>query len=454
MPMSHADRRQFLAQLHVGVLAVVDGDQTLSVPIWYSYDPDVGVSVITGGRSRKAQAVRRAGRYSLTVQTESVPYVYVSAEGPLVEDRPAEAEGDLRPMAVRYLGDEAGNHYTEAWRSFGAEDVVLVMRPERWLSHDTAREFEELGITSEGGAVRTIAAAASEAPTRAVSVLGLGAMGTALAGSFLEAGHTTTVWNRTPRRADPLLARGARGADTVAEAVAASSAAVLSLLDADAVLDVLGQIDDLAGRTVIDLTSTTPDDAEQIHAAVTARGGRSLIGAVMVTPPMVGTGDTLVLYSGDRTAFDEHRSLLGALGGDAAWVGDEPGSAALLDLGMLDLFYGSVTSFLHAAALAGADGMPAKEFLPYARAMLDLSAETAAELADDLDAGRFPGEENNLAMMLRGADHIVDASVAKGLDPAVPELTRRLMRAAVDRGHGSEGYGRIVDDIRRRQARS
>ena len=454
MSMSDADRREFLAQLHVGVLAVADGDRALAVPIWYRYDPDVGVSVITGGGSRKAAAVRRAGRYSVTVQTESVPYVYVSVEGPLVEDRPAEADRDLRPMAVRYLGNDVGDHYTEGWRTFGVEDVVLVMRPERWLGHDTAGEFDDLGISSEGGAVRTIAAAAPEVPVGTVSVLGLGAMGTALAGSFLAAGHDTTVWNRTPGRADPLLARGARGAATLGAAVEASSAVVLCFLDADAVLGVLGQIDDLAGRTVIDLTSTTPADAEQIHAAITARGGRALIGAVMVTPPMVGTGDSLVLYSGDRGAFDEHRSLLDALGGDAAWLGDEPGAAALLDLGMLDLFYGSVTAFIHSAALAGADGMAVKEFLPYAKAMLDLSSETATELADDLDAGRYPGVENDLAMMLRGADHIVDASVAKGLDPSFPELTRRLMRAAVDRGYGAEGYGRIVDGIRQSRSRS
>jgi uncharacterized protein len=130
---------------------VADGDRTLSVPIWYRYDPVVGVSVITAGGSRKARAVRRAGRFSLTVQTESVPYVYVTVEGPLVEDRPADAEHDLRPMAVRYLGDDAGNHYTEAWRTFGVGDVVLVMRPERWLGHDTSSEFDELGIGQVSG---------------------------------------------------------------------------------------------------------------------------------------------------------------------------------------------------------------------------------------------------------------------------------------------------------------
>lgn len=41
-------------------------------------------------------------------------------------------------------------------------------------------------------------------PAAPVSVIGLGAMGRALAGAFLDAGHPTTVWNRSPGRAGEL----------------------------------------------------------------------------------------------------------------------------------------------------------------------------------------------------------------------------------------------------------
>lgn len=54
-----------------------------------------------------------------------------------------------------------------------------------------------------------------------LTLLGLGAMGTALARAWLAAGHPLTVWNRSPERARPLAAEGASVAGTVAEAVAA-----------------------------------------------------------------------------------------------------------------------------------------------------------------------------------------------------------------------------------------
>src|ERR1700754_1265589 len=56
---------------------------------------------------------------------------------------------------------------------------------------------------------------------KAVTVLGLGAMGSALARAFIAAGHPTTVWNRAPEKAAALVAAGAARADTAATAVAA-----------------------------------------------------------------------------------------------------------------------------------------------------------------------------------------------------------------------------------------
>lgn len=287
--------------------------------------------------------------------------------------------------------------------------------------------------------------------TSHVSVLGLGAMGTAIARAMLRAGHDTTVWNRTASRATPVAAQGATAVASAADAFSASPLTILSLLDADAVLEVLAAAgESVAGRTVVDFTSTTPADATRIHDAVAALGGTPLVGAVMGTPPLIGTDDMLVLYSGARKVFDRVLPTVDALGGQSTWVGAAPSAAAVLDLGMLDIFYAGATAFLHGAALAHSDGMSATEFLGYARPMLDLVALTATELAEEIDTATYPGDDNNLRMMLRGIEHVVEASEAAGLDPSLPAVTRNLMRAAVDGGHGADGYGRLIEIIRAR----
>ncbi|GFE18003.1 hypothetical protein Sgleb_60500 [Streptomyces glebosus] len=89
-------------------------------------------------------------------------------------------------------------------------------------------------------------------PRTPVTVLGLGAMGSALAGAFVRAGHPTTVWNRTPGKADPLVARGAVRADTVAEAVAASPLVIVWVVDYAAAREILEPAGPgLSGRVLV-----------------------------------------------------------------------------------------------------------------------------------------------------------------------------------------------------------
>jgi 3-hydroxyisobutyrate dehydrogenase-like beta-hydroxyacid dehydrogenase len=282
-----------------------------------------------------------------------------------------------------------------------------------------------------------------------VSVLGLGAMGTALATAFLASGHPTTVWNRTSARADRLVASGATAAPSAADAVAASDLTVLCLLDRDAVDAVLDDMGGgLEGATVVNLTSSTPDDARATAVRVAGAGGRYLDGKIMVPTPLIGTDDSLVLYSGDAQLFAEHRDALGALGGEADLVGDDPGLAALYDLGMLGVFFNGMTAFLHAAALVGADGVPASTFLPYADRIVEVLRATLPGLAADADRGEHPGDEDNLEMEGAALDHVVHASAQRGLDTTVPGLPRALVRSAIARGHGRDGFSRVIDLLR------
>ncbi|MCP3854322.1 MAG: pyridoxamine 5'-phosphate oxidase [Actinomycetia bacterium] len=133
--MSPQQREAFLADLHVGILSVerVDGPP-LSVPIWYDYEPQGDVTVIAGRDSLKTVLLSRAGRFSLCAQNESLPYKYVTVEGPVNSVETADAEADLLPMATRYLGADGGRSYVDG--AGGSDSVIIRMRPNRWFSVD------------------------------------------------------------------------------------------------------------------------------------------------------------------------------------------------------------------------------------------------------------------------------------------------------------------------------
>ncbi len=139
LSMSVAERHAFLADLHVGVISIEQqGAPPLAVPIWYDFDPEVGVWVITRPDGQKGRCLLGVGRFALCAQVETPPaYKYVSVEGPVVETRSADLERDLRPMAHRYLGAELGDLYLKG--NSGESDVVFSMRPERWRTVDYAK---------------------------------------------------------------------------------------------------------------------------------------------------------------------------------------------------------------------------------------------------------------------------------------------------------------------------
>lgn len=145
--MSPADRTAFLREPRVAVLAVTDPRPErapLAVPIWFDYDADDGLTVITSPVSQKGRAIEAAGRFSISVQDEIDPYRYVTVEGPLVSADPPDA-AVLRRLAVRYLGEELGGTYADATLERDlAGSKVYVMRPEHWNTADLRGEMASL----------------------------------------------------------------------------------------------------------------------------------------------------------------------------------------------------------------------------------------------------------------------------------------------------------------------
>ena len=132
MTMTEAERDAFLADVHVGILAIARQDRgPLALPIWYQYE-DGAIIIGMSGNSVKAKLLRAAGRATMTVQTEAPPYKYVSVEGPV---ELLQEQRDDFEMASRYLGPEMGRWYADNNPSTD-ESVIAKLTPERWNTCD------------------------------------------------------------------------------------------------------------------------------------------------------------------------------------------------------------------------------------------------------------------------------------------------------------------------------
>ncbi|MEU9507889.1 NAD(P)-binding domain-containing protein [Micromonospora sp. NPDC048170] len=283
---------------------------------------------------------------------------------------------------------------------------------------------------------------------RPVSVLGLGAMGRALAGALLAAGHPTTVWNRSPGPAVALAEAGADVAGSAAEATAAGELVVVCLLDDDVTRRVLEQAaPGLAGRTVVNLTNGTPEQARRLARWLVAQGARPVDGGIMAVPSMIGEPGAFVLYSGAQDAFLDWRDVLASFG-DAHWLGTDPGQAAVHDLALLAAMYGMFGGFLHATAMIRAAGGPAGGFAPMATGWLTAMLGELPALAAAVDSGEHDADGSSLRMQAASFGNLLTASRDMGVDGGLMRPIRDLLDEAVARGHGDDGLSALVGLLR------
>ncbi|MET7732159.1 NAD(P)-binding domain-containing protein [Streptomyces sp. NPDC005402] len=279
-----------------------------------------------------------------------------------------------------------------------------------------------------------------------VTLLGLGAMGTALARTWLAAGHPLTVWNRTPARAAPLAAEGAKAADSAAEAVAANALVVVCLLDDSSVQDALAGTD-LAGRDLVNLTTGTPAQARDRAAWARERGARYLDGGIMAVPPMIGVEEAggYVFYSGSRELLEEHRETLAVPAG-TVYVGQDAGFAALHDVALLSAMYGMFAGAAHAFALIRKEDIDPTSLAPLLADWLVAMAPAVHRTADQLRSGDYTqGVVSSLTMQVAGAPGFLSTAEQQGVSPELLSPYFALMRRRLAEGGGEEDLTGVID---------
>ncbi|MER6448400.1 dehydrogenase [Streptomyces venezuelae] len=275
-----------------------------------------------------------------------------------------------------------------------------------------------------------------------LTLLGLGDMGTALARTWLAAGHSLTVWNRTPAKAEALAAEGALVAATATSAVAANTLVVVCLLDDESVGSALDGID-LTGKDLVNLTTGTPGEARARAAWAEERGARYLDGGIMATPTMIGVPEAggYVFYSGSHALFETHRTVLEVPSG-SRFVGEDPGHAALHDVALLSAMWGMFAGISHAYALIEGEDIAPKDLAPLLSEWLGAMGFFVGNAAERLTSHDFTsGVVSNLAMQVTGTDTMLRTAAEQGVSaelvlPYVDLLRRRL--AADPAAHGGE----------------
>ncbi|MFW6721446.1 NAD(P)-dependent oxidoreductase [Streptomyces sp. MAR4 CNY-716] len=282
-----------------------------------------------------------------------------------------------------------------------------------------------------------------------VTVVGLGSMGSALAEAFLDAGHPTTVWNRTPAKAAPLVAKGAVHAPATAAAVAASPLVVTCLTTYDQTVAALEPAAAaLRGRALVTLNSGSPAGARETAAWAEGHGARFLDGAVKNVPAAVGAEDTLLYYGGDEGVFEEFAPTLRVLGGDTVYLGEDADLAALYEMAVGGTLLPALVGFFQGAAAMQSRGLTAASMVRFTVKWFEMINSILPGFADEIDRGAYGEPASSVNMFLEGAEHDGDLAREANLDMEWHRPFHDLLRRAADAGHGEHSISALTEVLK------
>ncbi|NBF11653.1 NAD(P)-dependent oxidoreductase [Pseudomonas sp. Fl4BN1] len=271
-----------------------------------------------------------------------------------------------------------------------------------------------------------------------IAVLGIGIMGAAVARNLRRKGFAVHAWNRTPQRAQALLAEDIQVFDQAAEAVRGAQVIITLNKDGPAVLQAMQQaapgLQD--GAIWLQMATVGVDAIDELHGFAKARG------LVFYDVPVLGTrqpaeqGQLVVLGAGSGTYRPSLQPLLEAIAKRVLWVSEEPGAGSRLKLALnswvLALTHGAAESLALAKGL-GVD--PALVVELVSGGPLDsgyFQAKTRAMLSGDYSPSF------TVANALKDAELMVAAAHKVGVRVDLAEAGIQRFQRALDRGHADK----------------
>ena len=286
----------------------------------------------------------------------------------------------------------------------------------------------------------------------AIGFCGLGRMGAPMAARLIEAGHNVTVWNRTPERTGPLADRGAKVADSPAEAAAEAEALITMLTDGAAVEAVVfgrdGAAEELrSGSTLIEMSTVGPEAVRGVRERL-PEGVRMMDAPVLGGVSQAEAGELNVLVGANDDDLARHRRALETFG-RVTHIGP-PGSGAAMKL-VANSTLGALVATL-GEALALGDTFDLDE-----EVVLDVLMGTPMAIVIErqramIESGSYPAA---FALSLARKDlHLVtEAAAASGRELRVGPASEAWLSDAERAGLGDLNYSAVVAHIRGRPAK-
>ena len=289
-----------------------------------------------------------------------------------------------------------------------------------------------------------------------LAFLGTGNMGAPMALNLIRAGHEVAVYNRTPRKADPLAKAGARLALSPAEAVQGADVAITMLANDQAVREAMlaagdeerSAIDALApGAVHMSASTISVAFSKELAEAHAARGQGYVAAPVLGRPEAAAAKKLWIMAAGPPDQLDHCRPLMEAIGRGVSIVGEQPWRANLAKIAADFMLASMLEAMAEAFALIKKSGTDMHAFLEILNALF--SSPVYANYGQIIADQKFEPAGFRLTLGLKD----VGLALAAAQDAAAPMPLASLIRdhylSAIAHGRGDADWSALAEVVAR-----
>ena len=289
-----------------------------------------------------------------------------------------------------------------------------------------------------------------------VGFIGLGIMGQPMALNLARAGINLMVWNRTPERREALRVQNASIAETSAEVFNHCHVIFLMLMNDEAIDTVLSRGHlafraNVAGRTIVNMGTTSPDYSAGLEKDILAAGGEYIEAPVSGSRKPAEAGQLVAMTAGQSRRMGEVEKLLGFMCARTVYCGAVP-AALQMKLAVNLYLITMVTGLAEAHHFAERQALDINKFfeiLAFGPLASDVSRVKGQKL---LDQDFEP--QAAIADVLKNNRLIIDAAREKHIASPLLDVCLSLFGETVGLGLGDQDMIAVLRALEARTAAS
>ncbi|HIE1654578.1 MULTISPECIES: NAD(P)-dependent oxidoreductase [Burkholderia] len=280
-----------------------------------------------------------------------------------------------------------------------------------------------------------------------IAVLGLGAMGSAIAVSLIGQGEDVVVWNRHSGKARRMAELGARVADSATAACAQADVIVIvTATPVDLAVDFEELGERLHGKTIVNLATGRPAEVLALGRIASRAGAKFISGTIQCFPPDIGGERASILLGGDEAVWNEVEPVVRKIAPLSVYVGARPDVPNVLDAGLTGTFvFGAGAAFLEGLRFVVDSGMSIDEIRNLIPIYIAGQAHFIEGLFEAVAASDYQPRGANLDVYARAVDLFRQAQEDAGSSPRILEALRERIRSSIAQGDGDRGYAALFN---------